>query len=174
MIVKPQTDANQSSINTTTWKPGRLPSMSVAFKTLTTAGQLICMGWRPTATLSAGATALDVATDNDKIIVRCLVGTDTNFQIIVSTAGVDVTLDSGIAVADNTGYTFTITVAADGTSVLQSQNVLTGALTHVEIPTIVDLSAASLGVPFFGVQAIGAATEQIDLVRLRGSVWVSA
>jgi hypothetical protein len=168
MIVKPHADANQSAIDTYDWEPDRAIAASWAFLTdAAFVGQLICMGFRPTATLSAGATALDTVTDLNKFLVRGLEGTDTNFQLITSVGGVETVVDSGVPLAASTNYSFTVSVQADRSVVFTSQNLTTGALTTVPCPTV--MGTASLGVPFFGVEATGAVAETIFLSRMRGS-----
>jgi hypothetical protein len=168
MIVKPHTDTDQSAINSYLWEPDRAIAATWSFWTDTTiTNQLICMGFRPTATLSAGATALDTVTDNNKFLVRALEGTDTNFQLITSVGGVETVVDSGIPLSAATNYGFTVTIKADRSVVFTSQNLTTGALTTVDVPTV--MGTATLGVPFFGFEAIGAVAEKISLARMRGS-----
>ena len=168
MIVKPQTDTGQSEIAAFGWWPTRRITASWAFLTDTSiVGQLVCMGFRPTATLVAAATALDTTTDNDKFLIRALEGTDTNFQLITSVSGTETTVDSGIAFVANTNYSFTISVGADSTITFISQNVTTGAQATVKLSTVVGV--AILGVPFFGIEAAGAAVEAIHLARMRAS-----
>ena len=168
MIVKPHTDAAQSAIDKYLWEPDRAIVASWAFLTDSTiTNQLICMGFRDSATLSAGATALDTVTDNNKFLVRALEGTDTNFQLITSVGGVETVVDSGVPLSANTNYSFAVTIKADRSAVFTSQNLTTGALTTVDAPTV--MGTATLGIPFFGLEAIGAVAEKIHLARMRGS-----
>lgn len=170
MIVRPHTDTNQSEMATVTWGSADEITLSWTFRVAAFAGQIICLGMRPAATLAAGATALDTATDNDKFIIRAAQGTDTNFQLIASVGGTETTVDSGVAVSDNTSYKIFWTLAADRTSTIRINTSADsdGRGTSVPIPTALT-AATALGVPFFGLQAGGAAVETINLARMRGS-----
>jgi len=55
-----------------------------------------------------------IATDDDQAVFKYVYGTDTNWQFTISRAGVDVTVDTGVAVAASTEYKLEIVTYPDG------------------------------------------------------------
>lgn len=156
-IVQPHSDTKQSVWFSTGWLAERRLSASFLIRLNTDTDQRFELGFRTTRT------AFDDTSDNDKIIVRGVDG--GNLFVVSSTAGVDVTEDTGVACAANTNYE--IAIAIDDAGLVYVE--INGGL--VNTPTGHVLGAgANLGQPYVAIIANAAAVKSFVPLRIAASM----
>lgn len=168
IIVIPHQDVEQTAV-AVNWRSDQ--SMQHRFwfaSTSSLSATIFACGIRSATTLQAGATALDVATDDDKVIIRAEEGVDTTLQFILSVAGVDTTIDTEIAFTTDTQYDLLIMVAEDRTvRLIQNDGTVVVDTALLDTPVVLT-DATSLGVPFVGLQTTDGLSKVIYLNRIRG------
>ena len=136
VIVSPHTNVNQSSLLLFAASTLKVPMKfrfvfnvePNAVPVISTTGTTSCFGIRPTV---AGAAAFDTTTDDNKVIIRAVrtsALTVTNYQLVISNNGADLTVDTGIPYLTNRPYDWTIEISNEGIDALG--NVVSG-LTNI-------------------------------------------
>ncbi|MDP3769242.1 MAG: hypothetical protein Q8S13_14615 [Dehalococcoidia bacterium] len=155
IIIRPHLDASQTAWDDMTWDTASLLTVKFHLRLVDITDVIIEAGLRPTPT------AMDVGTDNDKLILRVTTATDTIWRVVESIANTDTTTVTGIPLAaDNLDFSFEINAARGYTVKINRIPVLRGNA----------LTSGSIGVPYVGLQTLAVATKNIRILRIAGSL----
>lgn len=153
IIVQPHSDTKQSVWYSTGWLAERHLAVSFLVRLNTDSNQRFELGLRTTRT------AFDDTTDNDKIIVR---GVDNgNLYVVSSTAGTDVTEDTGVACTAGETYEIAIAIDTDGRTYVQ----VNGQTVNTPASHVLGASA-NLGQPYVAIKATAAAVKSFVPLRI--------
>jgi len=149
----PHADTKQTALTNTLWGTEN----QVSWEAILTTGDDITTGVLLWAGLKLTVDPT-VATDDNQAFFRFSTDdSDTNWEIVYSIAGTDVTVDSGIAVAVSTQYKLRIDIDDDRVAKFYINDVL--IKTTAALANDIDL------IPFIGVQALSGTAEFLEVQR---------
>lgn len=150
-IILPHLDAKQSAWASVTWGTDQQTEWGCTIRIPTAlTNRTVWAGLKLTNTPV-------VATDNDQVFFRYANGTDTNWQCVNSINNVDVSGDSGVAVAAATDYRLWITIDSNRLARFWINGIL--------VYTTAALTDATDLIPYIGILSATDATAKSLIVR---------